>query len=190
MQVKRDTAANWTANNPVLLSGQLGWESDTNKIKIGNGSTSWTGLSYFSGSGSSSNYYSLIGGATNTNPSDSTIYYIGGHPATTMLTSASNCVALSIPVSGTITAASVYAVGSAGTNEAVTLEIRVNDTTSYNITSSGDFSTIGAVGAIYSNTSMSAAVSVNDWIHLRIITPAWVTNPVGVRVWFSIIISI
>lgn len=43
---RRDTAANWTGANPTLLAGEIGIESDTNKIKIGDGSTAWTSLSY------------------------------------------------------------------------------------------------------------------------------------------------
>ena len=46
MQQRRDTAANWTSSNPTLASGELGLETDTGKIKIGNGSTAWTSLSY------------------------------------------------------------------------------------------------------------------------------------------------
>jgi hypothetical protein len=46
MQQRRDTAANWTSANPTLLAGEIGIESDTNKIKLGTGSTSWTSLSY------------------------------------------------------------------------------------------------------------------------------------------------
>ena len=47
-----DTAANWTSNDPTLLVGEFGYETDTGKLKIGDGSTAWTGLAYFSGSGS------------------------------------------------------------------------------------------------------------------------------------------
>jgi hypothetical protein len=46
LQLRQDTAANWTAFNPVLLAGELGRESDTGKIKIGTGSTPWSGLAY------------------------------------------------------------------------------------------------------------------------------------------------
>ena len=46
MQQRRDTAANWTSTNPTLLSGELGYETDTGKFKIGDGSTVWTSLSY------------------------------------------------------------------------------------------------------------------------------------------------
>ena len=46
MQQRRDTAASWTSSNPTLASGELGLETDTGKIKIGNGSTAWTSLTY------------------------------------------------------------------------------------------------------------------------------------------------
>jgi hypothetical protein len=49
MQQRRDTAANWTSANPTLLSGELGWEVDTLKAKLGDGSTAWTSLGYITG---------------------------------------------------------------------------------------------------------------------------------------------
>jgi len=47
IQYRNDTAANWTSANPVLLAGEIGYETDTGKAKIGNGSTAWTTLGYF-----------------------------------------------------------------------------------------------------------------------------------------------
>lgn len=46
IQFRRGTAAAWTAANPVLMSGELGLETDTSLFKIGNGVTSWNSLSY------------------------------------------------------------------------------------------------------------------------------------------------
>jgi len=46
MAQRRDTAANWTSVNPTLLAGEIGIESDTGKLKIGNGSSAWSSLSY------------------------------------------------------------------------------------------------------------------------------------------------
>jgi hypothetical protein len=43
---RTDTAANWTSANPTLLAGELGFESDTGKVKLGTGSTAWTSLGY------------------------------------------------------------------------------------------------------------------------------------------------
>jgi hypothetical protein len=48
IQLRTDTAAAWTAANPTLLSGEMGIESDTRKIKVGTGSTAWNALPYYS----------------------------------------------------------------------------------------------------------------------------------------------
>lgn len=47
IQVRRDLAANWTSANPTLAQGELGLETDTLKIKYGDGSTAWNSLGYF-----------------------------------------------------------------------------------------------------------------------------------------------
>jgi hypothetical protein len=47
MQQRRGTAAQWTAANPILAAGEIGFETDTNKFKMGNGSSTWTALQYF-----------------------------------------------------------------------------------------------------------------------------------------------
>ena len=49
MQQRRDTAAGWTSANPTLLNGELGFETDTQKAKLGDGSTAWNSLSYYPG---------------------------------------------------------------------------------------------------------------------------------------------
>ena len=43
------TAATLTAKNPVLLKGEVVYESDTRKHKIGDGATAWNALSYVGG---------------------------------------------------------------------------------------------------------------------------------------------
>ena len=48
IQLRRDTAANWTTANPTLAQGEMGVETDTSKYKIGDGSTAWTSLAYSS----------------------------------------------------------------------------------------------------------------------------------------------
>ena len=45
--IRRDTAANWTSSDTQLSAGELGYESDTGKLKIGDGTTVWTHLHYF-----------------------------------------------------------------------------------------------------------------------------------------------
>lgn len=46
IQLRNDTAANWTTANPILAQGELGVESDTGKVKLGDGSTAWSSLGY------------------------------------------------------------------------------------------------------------------------------------------------
>jgi hypothetical protein len=52
IQFRRDTAANWTSVNPILSQGELGYETNTRKFKIGTGSAYWNELAYFSGGAS------------------------------------------------------------------------------------------------------------------------------------------
>ena len=47
IQIRRDTAANWTSSNPTLAQGELGLETDTSQLKAGTGSTAWTSLGYY-----------------------------------------------------------------------------------------------------------------------------------------------
>src|SRR4051794_840276 len=49
IQARRDTAANRTSTNPVLASGEPGFESNTGKFKWGDGTTAWNSLPYAGG---------------------------------------------------------------------------------------------------------------------------------------------
>lgn len=52
IQLRRDTAANWTTNNPTPASGEPCFETDTGKLKIGDGTTAYNDLPYQGDSGS------------------------------------------------------------------------------------------------------------------------------------------
>lgn len=52
IKIRRDTAANWTAANPTLAQGEWALETDTKKVKIGDGTTAWATLPYFAPGGS------------------------------------------------------------------------------------------------------------------------------------------
>ena len=60
IQLRRDTASNWTSADPTLAAGEFAIETDTDKYKIGDGSTAWTSLGY---SSLPSNVLPLTGGA-------------------------------------------------------------------------------------------------------------------------------
>jgi hypothetical protein len=46
IQFRRGAAATWTSQNPTLSAGEPGFEGDTGKFKIGDGSTAWNSLDY------------------------------------------------------------------------------------------------------------------------------------------------
>lgn len=48
LQLRNDSAANWTSVDPILAKGEMGIEVDTNKFKFGNGVSAWTALEYAS----------------------------------------------------------------------------------------------------------------------------------------------
>ena len=52
IKLRRGTAAQWTAANPVLSAGEMGIETDTNRSKYGDGTTAWASLSYSVGDSS------------------------------------------------------------------------------------------------------------------------------------------
>ena len=47
MQQRRGTAQQWTDADPILAAGEIGFETDTNQFKIGDGVNEWSDLSYF-----------------------------------------------------------------------------------------------------------------------------------------------
>ena len=46
IQLRRDTSSNWTTANTILTEGELGYETNTSKVKIGDGTTPWNSLNY------------------------------------------------------------------------------------------------------------------------------------------------
>lgn len=49
IQMRRDTLANWTSNNPILANGEIAFVTDQNKFKVGNGVNTFSALSYLGG---------------------------------------------------------------------------------------------------------------------------------------------
>lgn len=46
IQIRRDSQANWVLNDPVLASGEIAFSSDQDKLKIGDGTSLWSALTY------------------------------------------------------------------------------------------------------------------------------------------------
>lgn len=46
IQIRKGTSSEWATANPTLANGEPGFETDTLKLKIGNGTDAWASLSY------------------------------------------------------------------------------------------------------------------------------------------------
>jgi len=108
IQLRRDTAANWTSADPTLAAGEFAIETDTDKYKIGDGSTAWTSLSY---SSLPSNVLPLAGGAmTGAITTNSTFDGVDIAVRDAILTSTTTTAGAALPkAGGTLTGAIVGA---------------------------------------------------------------------------------
>jgi hypothetical protein len=107
IQIRRGTAAQWTAANPVLIVGELGFETDTNLIKAGDGTTSWSSLPYYTGTTGAAGPTGPTGATGPTGPTGAT-GATGAAGTTdagnlTGATLASNVVSSSLTAVGTLT---------------------------------------------------------------------------------------
>lgn len=98
--LRNDTAAKWTSENPVLSKGEIGIEIDTNKFKIGDGTKTWTQLSYAGTvvAASSTNGHITIDGT------DTTVYTLptGGSSIGGVKTTSSGAGTVKINSAGTM----------------------------------------------------------------------------------------
>jgi hypothetical protein len=49
IKLRRDTAANWTTNDPILALGEAGYDTTNNELRVGDGTTAWSGLEAIGG---------------------------------------------------------------------------------------------------------------------------------------------
>jgi hypothetical protein len=73
IKIRRDTSTNWSSVNPILAAGEIAFETDTDKIKVGDGSSTWSQLDYASGAGTAAeitadttNFDGLLSGSDTT----------------------------------------------------------------------------------------------------------------------------
>ena len=94
MQQRRGTQAQWTAANPILAAGEIGFETDTSKFKMGNGSSTWSALQYFA---NAAELAAIVDGAPGLlNTLDELAQAIGDDPA--FFTTTTNNLALKAPI--------------------------------------------------------------------------------------------
>ena len=94
MQQRRGTQAQWSAANPILAAGEIGFETDTSKFKMGNGSSTWSALQYFA---NAAELAAIVDGAPGLlNTLDELAQAIGDDPA--FFTTTTNNLALKAPI--------------------------------------------------------------------------------------------
>lgn len=117
--------------------------------------------------------YALPVGADTFSPLDSTTYYFGSLFSLPPSTGVDNYRQY-IPVAGVITAAYIFMQAAvAGTAEDISVYIRKNDTSDTLIATLG----VSANKRVFSNTGLSISVAVGDYVEIKMVCPAWATNP-------------
>jgi hypothetical protein len=111
IQIRRDTAANWTASNPVLAAGEPAVETDTGKTKTGDGIRNWTTLPYdiepfLSGSTPAAVGTAASGTALTAARADHVHAMPTALSVATLATSGNATIGGNLSVTGTLTAAS------------------------------------------------------------------------------------
>jgi len=123
-----------------------------------------------------------INGFVNTfagNPADSTTYYLAQSVSLITNTAATaKNVQFYIPFSCTLTKVyGTFGLSSAGSNENITIFVRVNNTSNTNVTTTFK---LNASSNSFSNSGLSISLSAGDYISIGMTTPAWATNPLSV----------
>jgi hypothetical protein len=184
IQIRRGTAAQWTSANPTLAAGEWGFETDTKKGKIGDGTTAWNSLAYVLGVGDIDGVTAgtgLSGGGTSgtvTLSIDSTVATLAGAQALTNKTingsdntisnvSLTTAVTGTLPVANGGTGITSFGTGVAtwlGTPSSANLAAAVTDET--------------GSGALVFGTSptISGATLTNAVITQPLLTPSFSAN--------------
>ena len=125
------------------------------------------------------NCYTINIGHYSINPADSTVYYFGSRTYDYPFTSVTGYSRIIIPENGCIRKITLYQISAivVGSAEDQIIEIRKNFATDY---------TVKTVSTAvdkrdFSNFDLNIPVAQNDSIEIKWTTPAWVTNPEGVR---------
>lgn len=112
IQPRRGTAAQWTSANPILAEAEFGYETDTLKMKMGDGITDWDSLAYVSTWGSGGGG----GSGTVTSVSVTTANGVSGSVATATTTPAITLTLGAITPTSIVASGTIAASNLSGTN--------------------------------------------------------------------------
>ena len=144
IQLRRDTAANWVSSNPVLRQGEMGIETDTLQIKLGDGTSTWTQIT---------GYMNLVPDGSLT---------IGDYVLVNDIGAAEGVVGLDINKNAIVTGSSIIIEG--GTNNAFETTLSVTDPTAdRTITFKNADGTVAFVADIPTTTDALTEGSTNKY---------------------------
>lgn len=167
IQLRRDTAANWTSNNPILAAGEVAFTSDVfytstdqQRFKIGDGVQTWSQLDYVPEGGGGTSYPEHL--------------YL-----TVVNKSADNLLASGYKVMKVITAqgqrlAVDYALADSDSNSADTIGVvfeNINKNQEGKLVVVGDLSTLNTTGSLQGETWADG-----DALFLSPTTPGGITK--------------
>lgn len=162
----------------LLSERSLSWgegavcEVKENGLKYMIESGAWVLKTYENQPPTSSGNYTLQIQALTSSPTDAQTIYFWNLPKAPTTTAATSKIY--IRKAGAIKIAEIYCFsGTAGTNEAWPISIRLNNTTDTQIASVS----LATSERIFSNTSLNIPVIVGDYIEIKSVNPTWVTNP-------------
>jgi hypothetical protein len=160
IQVRRDTAANWTSVNPTLFAGEIGFETNTGKFKIGNGSSTWSALDYFLDSSDLSAYLTVASASTTylTQASASTTYLTQDSASTNYATKADPTFSGSVQLG---TAATLIFEGSIDNAFDTTLTV-TNPTANRTITFPNATGTVALTSDLSSYVTLSGTQTLSN----------------------------
>ena len=120
----------------------------------------------------------VIGGYQAAALTDSVNYYFGAAIDAAAWNTTATSQRLYITKAGTINVATFHMkAATAGTNENISVYIRLNDTSDTLVQTVGTASN----SRVFTNTGLSIAVAVGDYIEVKMVCPAWATNPANVN---------
>jgi len=110
-------------------------------------------------------------------PADSTTYYFSAYPSSPTTSITAN--ALTFPYKGKVVGVNycTFSANATGTNEDISLSLRISDTTDYLV------QTVGLANAVrtFKNMNLNIPVTATDTLAMKLVCPAWVTNPQAMR---------
>jgi hypothetical protein len=160
---------NVTIKYDVSATEKIIWKGDVaagGLLYYNNDATGWTYIA------PSPQGYAINIQALTSSPADTTPFYFGIKPAAITTTAGQNKIY--IRKAGTLKIVEIYTyAGTAGTAEAVSMYVRVNNATDYLISTLS----VSANERVFTNSALAIPLAVGDYIEMKCIPPIWVTNP-------------